>query len=66
MGSVGLFLFCFCLTLLVGQARLHPDCPKWLRPVPEEVRKKNQQMSKGAIGLLFVGLVIGLMLHFMT
>ena len=66
MGSVGLFLFCLCLTLLVGQARLHPDCPKWLRPVSEAVRKKNRQMSKGAIGLLFVGLVIGLMLHFMT
>ena len=66
MGSVGLFLFCFCLTLLVGQARLHPDCPKWLRPVPEEVRMKAQRMPKWAIDLLFVGLVSGLMLHFMT
>ena len=54
MGSVGLFLFCFCLTLLVGQARLHPDCPKWLRPVPEEVRMKAQRMPKWAIDLLFV------------
>ena len=66
MGFVGLFLFCCCLTLLVGQARLHPDCPKWLRPVSEEVRMKAQRMPKWAIDLLFVGLVIGLMLHFMT
>ena len=66
MGSVGLFLFCLCLTLLVGQARLHPDCPKWLRPVPEEVRMGAEQLPKWAADLLPVGMVIGLMLHFMT
>ena len=63
---MGLFLFCFCLTMLLFEVRLRPDCPKWLRPVPQEKRMHAQRLPKWAVDLLPLGIVIGLMLHFMT
>ena len=63
---MGLFLFTVCLVLLLGRIRLRPDCPKWLRPVPEEKRMQVERLPKWAADLLPLGIVIGLMLHFMT
>ena len=63
---MGLFLFIFCLVLLFRQARLRPDCPRWLKPIPEEKRMQVQPLPKWAENLLPLGLVVGLMLHFMT
>ena len=62
---MGLFLFVFCLIMQLREIRLRPDCPNWLRPFPEEVRMGAEQLPKWAADLLPVGMVIGLMLHFM-
>ena len=54
----GLFLFIFCFSLLLGQIRHHPDCPKWLRPQPGEMFPAYVNM------LLALGVLVGLILHF--
>ena len=63
---MGLFLFTFCLVMLLFEIRLRPDCPNWLRPIPEEDRMRAQRLPKWAADLLPLGVVVGLMLHFMT
>ena len=55
----GMFLFCFCLTLLLGQLRLHPDCPKWLRPTAN-----GTKFPLPVICLLVLGMLVGLVIHF--
>ena len=66
MFSLGLFLFVFCLVLLLFDIRKRPGCPLWLNPLPEEQRENVQHLPKWAVNLLPLGILIGLMLHFMT
>ena len=66
MVNPGQFLFVFCLTLLLYDIRKRPDCPWWLNPLSEEQRENVQRLPKWAVDLLPLGIVIGLILHFMT
>ena len=65
MFSPGLFLFNFCLVLLLYDIRKRPDCPKWLNPVPEEQLEEVQRLPEWVVDLLPFGIIIGLVLHLM-